>query len=107
MGTVFVGSSDYNLYAIDTKSGSKLRSFETGDVVDSSPAISTDGATVFAGSWDGSFYAIDVKSGSRLWAFQTGLQVTSSPVISTDGTTVFIASDGLYAISTKLSTRTA
>ena len=38
-GTVYVGSDDKKLYAINGKSGVKLWEFETGDEVTSSPAI--------------------------------------------------------------------
>ena len=41
-GTVYVGSLDKKLYAINGKTGVKLWEFETGDEVDSSPAIRWD-----------------------------------------------------------------
>ena len=55
-GTVYVGSSDNKLYAINGKSGVKLWEFkteglETGGGVYSSPAIGPDG-TVYVGSKD-------------------------------------------------------
>ena len=48
-GTIYVGSDDNKLYAINGKSGVKLWEFETGGVVTSSPAIGSDG-TVYVGS---------------------------------------------------------
>ena len=42
-GTVYVGSMDKKLYAINGKSGVKLWEFETGGPVVSSPAIGSDG----------------------------------------------------------------
>ena len=48
-GTVYVGSSDNKLYAINGKSGVKLWGFETGFTMPSSPAIGSDG-TVYVGS---------------------------------------------------------
>ena len=48
-GTVYVGSEDNKLYAINGKSGVKLWEFETGGIVFSSPAIGSDG-TVYVGS---------------------------------------------------------
>ncbi|MFQ6047702.1 MAG: PQQ-binding-like beta-propeller repeat protein, partial [Gemmatimonadales bacterium] len=47
-GTVYVGSWDYNLYAINPD-GTRRWEFVTGDEVHSSPAIDTDG-TVYVGS---------------------------------------------------------
>jgi hypothetical protein len=60
-GTVYVGSDDHKLYALNGKSGVKLWEFETGDAVDSSPAIGSDG-TVYVGSWDNKLYAIKTDS---------------------------------------------
>ena len=60
-GTVYVGSDDNKLYAINPKSGAKLWEFETGDRVSSSPTIGSDG-TVYIGSEDGKLYAIKTDS---------------------------------------------
>jgi hypothetical protein len=60
-GTVYVGSFDKKLYAINGKSGIKLWEFETGDKVFSSPAIGSDG-TVYVGSDDNKLYAIKTES---------------------------------------------
>ena len=48
-GTVYIGASDKNLYAINGKTGAKLWEFKTGGFL-STPAISSDG-TVY-GSYD-------------------------------------------------------
>ena len=61
-GTVYVGSLDNKLYAINGKSGVKLWEFKTGgDVSWSSPAIGSDG-TVYVGSDDKKLYAIKTDS---------------------------------------------
>ena len=60
-GTVYVGSWDKKLYAINGKRGVKLWEFETGDRVHSSPAIGSDG-TVYVGSNDKKLYAIKTDS---------------------------------------------
>jgi len=60
-GTVYVGSFDKKLYAINGKTGVKLWEFETGDQVLSSPAIGSDG-TVYVGSNDKKLYAIKTSS---------------------------------------------
>ena len=63
-GTVYVGSSDKKLYAINGKSGVKLWEFKTGGSiygVRSSPAIGSDG-TVYVGSVDNKLYAIKTES---------------------------------------------
>jgi len=99
-GTVYVGSKDNKLYAINGKSGDKLWEFVTGSLGFSSPAIGSDG-TVYVGSDDNKLYAINGKSGVKLWEFETGDGVYSSPAIGSDGT-VYVGSfdKKLYAIKT-------
>jgi outer membrane protein assembly factor BamB len=60
-GTVYVGSQDKKLYAINGKTGVKLWEFVTGGNVYSSPAIGSDG-TVYVGSVDKKLYAIKTDS---------------------------------------------
>lgn len=69
-GTVYFGSGDGNVYALDAASGKLKWKFATGDVVHASPAIA-DG-TVFIGSWDSYFYALDAATGQQKWRFKTG-----------------------------------
>ena len=102
-GTVYVGSGDKKLYAINGKAGVKLWEFETGGIVESSPAIGSDG-TVYVGSgWpDKKLYAINGKTGVKLWEFEAGRFVDCSPAIGSDGT-VYVGSwdKKLYAINGK------
>jgi len=103
-GTVYVGSNDKWLYAINGKTEVKLWEFQTGGIVRSSPAIGFDG-TVYVGSDDNKLYALSGKTGVKLWEFQTGdsfIGVNSSPAISSDST-VYVGSwdKKLYAINGK------
>ena len=59
--TVYVGSSDNKLYAINGKTGVKLWEFDAGSTASSSPAIGSDG-TVYVGSGDKKLYAIKTDS---------------------------------------------
>jgi outer membrane protein assembly factor BamB len=97
-GTVYVGSVDKKLYAINGKSGDKLWEFKTGGAVFSSPTIGSDG-TVYVGSVDKKLYAINGRSGVKLWEFETGGVVGSSLAIGFDGT-LYVGSldNNLYAI---------
>ena len=83
------------------KVGAPIWEFETGGIVESSPAIGSDG-TVYVGSHDKKLYAINGKSGVKLWEFETGQLVGSSPAIGSDGT-VYVGSKDkkLYAIITE------
>jgi outer membrane protein assembly factor BamB len=68
--TVYFGSGDGHLYALDAASGDLKWKFQTGDVVHASPAYA-DG-TVFFGSWDSYFYAVDARTGKEKWRFHGG-----------------------------------
>ena len=54
--TLYVGSGDGDLYALDSLTGAKLWEISTGDRITASPAVA-DG-TVYIGSHNGNFYAI-------------------------------------------------
>jgi eukaryotic-like serine/threonine-protein kinase len=68
--TVYVGSTDHMLYALDRSSGTVKWKFKTEGRVASSAAVA-DG-TVYFGSYDGNFYALEAASGKLKWKFQTG-----------------------------------
>lgn len=69
-GTVYFGSGDGNIYALDAAAGTLKWKFKTGNVVHTSPAIS--GGIVFIGSFDGYFYALDATTGAQKWRYRTG-----------------------------------
>jgi eukaryotic-like serine/threonine-protein kinase len=69
-GTVYIGSGDHNVYALDTTTGALRWKFATRNVVHASPAVH-DGV-VFVGSWDRYFYALNARTGALLWKFATG-----------------------------------
>jgi hypothetical protein len=92
-----VGSGDGKIYAVN-QDGSLKWTFQTGDVVYSSPLVGPDG-TIYVASWDRYVYAID-PNGVQKWAFETGNGVFSSPAMGPDGAIYIGSSDGkLYAIA--------
>ena len=102
--TLYVGSGDGNVYALDAASGALRWKFHTGDVVHASPAIAN--GLVYIGSWDSYFYAIDAKTGKEHWRFKTGedhkianqVGIQSSATIA-NGTVYFGCRDSnLYAL---------
>ncbi|HEX4331255.1 MAG TPA: PQQ-binding-like beta-propeller repeat protein [Usitatibacter sp.] len=68
--SVFFGSGDGHLYALDRANGQLRWKFATGDVVHASPAYA-DGV-LYVGSWDSYFYAVDAKTGQEKWRFHGG-----------------------------------
>lgn len=69
-GTVYVGSTDGHLYAIDAATGRARWKFRTDARVTSSPAVHA--GMVFFSSYDGFVYAVDAPTGQLRWKFQTG-----------------------------------
>jgi outer membrane protein assembly factor BamB len=69
-GTVYFGSGDGNIYALDGHSGALRWKYATGDVVHASPAYA--GGTIFVGSWDSYFYALDAATGKLKWRYHGG-----------------------------------
>ena len=69
-GTVYFGSGDGNVYALDSATGDLRWKFKTGDVVHASPALA--GGVLFFGSWDSYFYAVDAATGKEKWRFHGG-----------------------------------
>jgi len=93
--TLFVGSDDGCLYAIDAETGTERWRYETGNKIRSSPIIA-DG-TVYIGNDDGSFYAVDAATGNHHWIKETGSRIRTNPVVKNDS--VFVATmDGLFAL---------
>ena len=68
--TLYVGSSDHFLYALDLAAGTLKWKFKTGSRITSSPAVSA--GVIYFGSYDGNFYAVDAATGQPKWKFQTG-----------------------------------
>ena len=95
-GTVYVGSDDNKLYAIN-QDGSLKWSYTTGGEVSSSPAIGSDG-TVYVGL--GYNLSAINPNGTLKWSYTTDGWVRSSPAIGSDGT-IYVGSDDnkLYAIN--------
>jgi outer membrane protein assembly factor BamB len=104
--TVYAGSGDGRLYAIDLERGTERWSFDAGSPIASSPAVA-DGVVFFAAR-NGTLIAVAqgqpkwrLKTGADIpfpWGHESGDYYVSSPVVAGDGV-LFGAGDGnLYAL---------
>lgn len=59
--TIYVGSHDHNLYALDARNGQLLWSFPANGYVFNAPALRN--GILYVGSQDGNIYVLDTKSG--------------------------------------------
>ena len=98
-GIVYVGSRDFNVYALNASTGAKIWNYTTGNAVFSSPAVV--GGVVYIGSWDCNVYALNAYTGTKIWNYTTGAIVDSSPAVS-DGI-VYVGSgypdSSIYALN--------
>ncbi|MDP3878960.1 MAG: PQQ-binding-like beta-propeller repeat protein [Dehalococcoidales bacterium] len=102
-GTVYIGSRDNKLYALDANTGAKRWEFTTDSWVDSSPVVA-DGVVYF-GSNDSKLYALDAGTGKKLWDFKTQYAITSAAAVA-NGVVYFGGDDYyLYALDSKDGTK--
>ncbi len=96
-GTIYVGSEDHNLYALNPD-GTLKWTYVTGGGISSSPAIGYNGS-IYVGSEDHNLYALN-PDGTLKWTYVTGGGISSSPAIGYNGT-VYVGSEdhNLYALN--------
>jgi outer membrane protein assembly factor BamB len=92
-GTIYFGSLNDTLYALNPD-GTLKWSYSTNGDIYSSPAIGQDG-TIYFGSYDNYLYALH-PDGSLKWRYHAGTSVHSSPAIGQDGTIYFGQMYGEY-----------
>lgn len=74
---IYIGSPDYNLYALNVANGAVKWSYKTDGIIHSSP-IAYGGNVIF-GSADNYVYCIDSTAKTERWKFKTNDRVHSSP----------------------------
>lgn len=106
--TVFIGSNDSTLYALDRATGRVRWRYAAGSAVSSSPAVA--GGLVIAQSAAGVIFAVAEQTGRPRWRVQTGPLLphdfdrgawdyyVSSPVIAGDMVIVGAGDGAVYAL---------
>lgn len=104
--TVYVGSDDGYLYALDLSTGALRWRYRLGSPVASSPSVAN--GRVFVGTDGGAVYCLQAEAdkrlagdqiGRQLWRIVTGGPVLSSPLITVAGLAIFGSGDGsVYAV---------
>jgi outer membrane protein assembly factor BamB len=106
-GTVYFGSGDHHVYALDASDGRLRWKVATAEVVHASPAVA-DGLLV-VGDWDSTLLALDARTGAERWRFQGGRDpdihnqqgFQSSPAIAEGLVVVGCRDAHLYALDAR------
>ena len=80
--TLYVGSWDRRLYALDRSTGRVRWSFATGGKIKG--AAASDGRTVSVGSYDGRAYALDAVTGRLRWSRAVDGPIYANPALVGD-----------------------
>jgi len=88
-GTVYIGSDDGTVEALDAATGSLRWTYTTGSYDVSGPAVA--GGTVYVGGDDGTVHALDAATGRLRWTHATADATEGSPAVA--GGTVYVGGD--------------
>jgi outer membrane protein assembly factor BamB len=110
--SIYVGSGDGHVYALNAGSGAKRWMFPPKGqpgvgIIDSPPTMSADGSAVYAASsgTGGHLYALAADTGKIQWEYppknRPGIgTIDSPPAVASDGSAVYVASGfDVYALS--------
>ncbi len=97
--SLYFGSADGNLYALDINTGYMEWVFRTAGPINSVPTADREG--VYIGSSDGYVYSLDRETGELRWSFQTASAVNSTVVLSGGMVYAISDADALYCLDGK------
>ncbi|HEV2800525.1 MAG TPA: PQQ-binding-like beta-propeller repeat protein [Pyrinomonadaceae bacterium] len=101
-GTVFVGSQDGVLAALDLGNGAVRWKYNTGSkegIGESSPAVAN--GLVYVGDLGGTIHAVNASNGRGAWTFKTGGEIKSSPVAVDDKILIGSYDGHLYCLDAR------
>jgi len=96
---IYIGSDDYNVYALSTASGATLWTAATQGNVESALILDAMG-TLYVGSNDDNVYAFNSMTGAQYWNFTTGEEVYFTAISPYGQLIVTSEDDKVYALTT-------
>jgi outer membrane protein assembly factor BamB len=96
-GVVYIGSSDYNFYALNATTGALIWKYTAGNGFGDCPAVA--GGVVYIGSDDYNVYALNATTGALIWKYTTGFWVESSPAVANGIVYVGSLDHSVYALN--------
>lgn len=94
--TVYVGSLDEHLYALDLATGKEKWKYKGGPF--KAPVSVRDGA-VYAGDMDGGFHCVDASTGQKRWVYKLEQEITSGANFQGDAVLFGCGDETLYCLS--------
>lgn len=74
--SVYIGSTDGNVYSLDLLTGQELWTFDTEDDIEASPLLLEN--AVYIGNLSGEFFCLDALSGQEIWRYKCGSSIYGS-----------------------------
>lgn len=96
-GAIYLGSSDFNMYAFNASTGEKIWNYTTGGIIGCAPTVVY--GVVYFGSVDHCVYALDAVTGQKLWSYDTLGVVCSVPAVTNGVVYVGSYEGGFYAFN--------
>ncbi len=96
---VIISAENGSIYALNTQTGTKIWSFDTGAPIFASPAI--DGGSVYCGNIDGTLFALDAATGVERWRFKSGTAIYAAPSFGEGKLLIGNTGGMLYALDTR------
>jgi outer membrane protein assembly factor BamB len=97
--TVFVGSDDGTVYALDVTTGAVTWTVRMAGAVKDSPTVDPATGELVVGDSAGNITALSTTTGATLWSVPTGGAVTATPTISRGAVLVGSQSGIVYALN--------
>lgn len=101
---VFVGSSDFNMLALDANTGAEIWRFKTNGAVWSQAGFH-DG-TLYVTSMDKHIYALDAETGTELWSTELAGAISATPIVNPESDLVYVGAydNALHALDLQTGT---
>lgn len=94
--TVYVGSQDEHLYALDLATGKEKWKLKAGPF---KVAPGVRGGAVYAGDQDGTFHCLDAATGKPRWTFKVEAEITSAASFAGDDVLFGCGDETLYCLT--------
>jgi outer membrane protein assembly factor BamB len=95
-GTVYIGSLDEYLYALDLAAGKEKWRYKAGPI---KAPTSVRNGFVYVGDSDGMFHCIEAATGKKSWSYETGAEISAGANFSGDAVLFGSGDETLYCLS--------